>query len=65
MKVTPNIVSVTGRKDREFPVAVFYLEANLGTFAASDPVLLGLFQGIRPVDRIQSVQQALRVSGYT
>ena len=49
----------TCREDGERLVRVLDLEFHLGTFAASDPVALCLFQGIGPVDGVQSVQQTL------
>ena len=49
----------TGCKDGKFEVAIFYLELDFGSFAAADPVTLCFFQRVRPVDRVQSVQQAL------
>ena len=41
------------------------IEFYFSAFAASNPVLLGFFQGFGPVDGIESVQQALCIGRYT
>ena len=48
-------------KDGEGLVAVCDLKLYLGTFAASDPVALGLLDGVAPVDGVESVEEALGV----
>ena len=55
----------TGREDGEFHIAVLDLETNFCSLATANPVPLGLFQGVGPVDRLQAIQQALGISGNT
>ena len=42
-----------------------YFENHFRTFRASNPVALGFFQGVRPLNRLQTIEQTLGVSTYT
>ena len=48
----------------ELKVAVFYLEPDFRTFRTSDPVALGFFKRIGPLQSVQTVQQPLGVGRY-
>ena len=52
-------------KDGEMHVAVGHIEFYFRTFAATNPVALGLFQRVCPIDGIQTVQQTLCISTHT
>ena len=47
------------REDREFLIGILDLENDFCTDRLADPVALHIFRGLRPVDRIQIIQQLL------
>ena len=52
-------------EDGEVLLAVGYLELHLCTLRTTNPVALSLFQGVSPVDGLQSVEQTLSISRGT
>ena len=52
-------------EDGEVDVAVFHVKHHLGTFRASYPVALCLFQRVGPLYGVESVEQALCIGRHT
>ena len=51
----------TGGEDRELDIRVGNTEFHLRSFRTTNPVALGFFQGVGPVDGIQTIQQSLSI----
>ena len=54
----------TGRKDSKRFILTLYGKLHLCTFAATDPVALGLFEALCPVQTVQSFKQSCGISTH-
>ena len=55
----------TGGEDGEMLVGVSHIELHFRSFRATNPVALGFLQTLCPLNRVESVEQTLRVGTHT